>query len=300
MNSESAPQNSADDRYWRQFLTTGANEFEKRGRRWFAHLPDNPRCKACNAPFEGLGAPLMRVLLGKRQGTRDPRYCNQCEGFMREHPGGAEIDVTMLFADVRGSTALAEKLPPSEFQQIINRFYQESTDILLPTDALIDRLIGDEVVGIYVPGIAGPNHARRGVEAARELLRVTGHQDSEGAWIAVGAGIHTGVSYVGTVGSKGGAMDLTALGDVPNVAARLASLAEPGEVVISQEVLTAAELEVDSSETQRRTDTRLPSAIINARLMGMPRSSSCAAPRVVARRSETPLGRLLDPIQVPC
>lgn len=252
MNPEPRALDSPADQHWHKFLTTGVNDWEKRGRRWFARLPDNPRCKACNAPFEGIGAPLVRILLDKRQSSMDPRYCNHCEKFMWENPGGSEINITMLKADVRGSTAMAEKLPPAEFRKIINRFYQETTDILLDTGALIDRLIGDEVVGIFVPGIAGPEHARRAVEAAKELLRVTGHADREGPWIPVGAGVHTGVSYVGTVGSKGGAMDLTALGDVPNVAARLASLADAGEVVVSGAVAEAADLDVDPTQSRSR------------------------------------------------
>lgn len=245
-------QGSADsDALWYEFLSTGENDIEKRGRRFMARLPDNPRCKACNAPFEGVGAPIVRIVLGKRQSTTDPRYCNQCTDFMREHPGGAEIEISMLFADVRGSTSLAEGRSPAAFSRYINRFYTRATDVLMSADALIDRLIGDEVVGIFVPGIAGPNHPRKAMDAAVEVLRVTGHADRAGPWIPVGAGVHTGLSYVGTVGSKAGAMDLTALGDVPNIAARLASLAKPGEVILSEAACHAAE--IDQSEIETRS-----------------------------------------------
>jgi adenylate cyclase len=239
------------DEHWREFLTSGATDFEKRGRRIFGRLPANPRCKACNAPFKGVGAPLVRILLGKRQSTVDPRFCNHCTDFMREHPGGAEIEMTMLFADVRGSTALSETQTPMEFSRFINRFYRAATDVLLASDAIIDRLIGDEVVGIYVPGIAGPRHARRAVDAAQEILRATGHEDAGGPWIPVGAGVHTGVSYVGTVGSSSGALDFTALGDVPTVAARLASQAAAGEVIVSDAVCAAANLDTAAFESRR-------------------------------------------------
>ncbi|MDX1613611.1 MAG: adenylate/guanylate cyclase domain-containing protein [Candidatus Promineifilaceae bacterium] len=170
---------------------------------------------------------------------------------MRKHPGGAEIEITMLFADVRGSTTIAEKRSPARFSQFINRFYKAATDVLLASDAIIDRLIGDEVVGIYAPGIAGAEHARRAVDAALKILSVTGHQEPSGPWAPVGAGVHTGVSYVGTVGSQAGAMDLTALGDVPNVAARLAGQAAIGEVVISNTVCLAAELNPDKLEERQ-------------------------------------------------
>lgn len=243
-------QASPADEHWHEFLTSGVTAFEKRGRRLFGRLPDNPRCKACNAPFEGVGAPLVSVLFGRRQSTLDPRYCNKCTDFMRTHPGGAEIEMSMLFADVRGSTTLAENRSPVEFSSFINRFYTAATDVLLASDAIIDRLIGDEVVGIFVPGIAGSRHASRAVEAARDILRVTGHEDGSGPWIPVGAGVHTGASYVGTVGSKEGALDLTALGDVPNVAARLASQAAVGEVIVSEAVCAAAKLDTTQFETR--------------------------------------------------
>lgn len=234
------------DEHWRELLTEGSTDFEKRGRRLLGRLPRGPRCKSCNAPFEGLGAPLVRILLGKRQSVIDPRFCNQCTDQMRKQPGGAEIDMSMLFADVRGSTALAEGRSPSEFRELINRFYHQASDVLLAADAIIDRLIGDEVVGIFVPGIAGPDHAARTVQAALKILQVTGHADAAGPWIQVGAGVHTGISYVGTVGSQGGAIDLTALGDVPNVAARLASQAAPGELVASRAICEAGGLNVDA------------------------------------------------------
>jgi adenylate cyclase len=68
-------------------------------------LPSPPRCKMCNAPFAGAGAPLMR-LLGRRPSRRNPHFCDFCSKFSSSHPGGAEIELTLLFADVRGSTAL--------------------------------------------------------------------------------------------------------------------------------------------------------------------------------------------------
>lgn len=242
---------SSNQDLWREFLTTGENKIEKRGRRVLARLPDDPRCKTCNAPFEGIGAPIVRLLMGKRRSKTDPRFCNTCTDFMRNHPGGYEVEITMVFADVRGSTAIAENLPPAEFSRLINRFYRVTTDVMLKSDAFIDRLIGDEVVGIFVPGLAGPDHARRAIDAAQGLLRATGHADSSGPWVSVGAGVHTGLSYVGTVGSETGAMDFTALGDVPNVAARVASQAAPGEVIVSEAAMDAAGLDKHGAEQRQ-------------------------------------------------
>ena len=249
---ETEPSND-DDNYWYSFLTTGQSDSERRFRRFFGHLPTHPRCKACNAPFEGIGAPIVSFLFGKRQSLTDPRFCEPCVHMARDHPGGAEIEITMLFADVRGSTTLAEDLSPSEFSRSINRFYKAATDVLLDTDAFIDRLIGDEVVGIYFKGLAGDEHASRALTAAREILRVTGHANADGPWIPVGVGLHTGLSYVGVVGSSKGAVDVTALGDVPNVAARLASLAASGEIILSEATRSAANLDLNGLQKIRRS-----------------------------------------------
>ncbi|MEJ2353472.1 MAG: adenylate/guanylate cyclase domain-containing protein [Anaerolineales bacterium] len=253
MSDPIRPEHSPDDEYWRSFLTTGKSEFEQRFRRIFGHLPTHPRCKACNAPFKGIGAPIVSILFGRSQSYTDPRFCEPCVQMARKHPGGAEIEITMLFADIRGSTTVAEDLSPAEFGRTVNRFYKAATDVLLETDAFIYRLIGDEVVGIYFEGLAGAEHARKGLEAAREILKVTGHADADGPWIPVGAGLHTGVSYVGVVGSTEGAIDITALGDVPNVAARLASLAAPGEIILSEATRSAAGLDLPGIEKRSRS-----------------------------------------------
>jgi adenylate cyclase len=155
----------------------------------------------------------------------------------------------MLFADVRGSTALAEKMSPIDFSRLINRFYVVATDVLVRTDALVDRLIGDEVIGLYIPGFAGPGHPRRAIEAAKNLLSATGHRHPDGPWLPVGVGIHTGTAFVGVVGGEEGTpQDFTALGDNVNIAARLASNANPGEVLISEAAYKAAGLELGDLE----------------------------------------------------
>src|SRR5262245_45563112 len=74
-------------------------------------LPSDPRCKLCAAPFKGWGGYIMRMI-GRQQSKYNPRFCIPCEKF--EHPGGAEIVLTMLFADVRGSTTLAEQMSAVE------------------------------------------------------------------------------------------------------------------------------------------------------------------------------------------
>ena len=185
-------------------------------------------------------------LLGRDQSRYNPRFCEKCKVF--EHPGGAEVPLTMLFADVRGSTKLAEQMSTREFSRLINRFYSVAGHVLIQTDAMVDRLMGDEAIGLYIPGFAGPEHPRRAIEAAQELLRRTGHRDRKGPWLPVGVGVHTGLAFVGIVGEEASAMDFTALGDNVNTAARLASEAGPGEILISQAAFSAAHLELENLE----------------------------------------------------
>jgi adenylate cyclase len=159
----------------------------------------------------------------------------------------------MLFADIRESTGLAERMNPAEFVKLIDRFFATSTDILSQTDAIIDKLAGDQVSGYYVPGLAGPKHARVAVQAAQALLRATGHGDRDGPWIPVGIGVHTGEAFIGAVGTQGGITDVTALGDAVNIAARLASNARPGEILISQETYSEAGFDLGDLEQRELT-----------------------------------------------
>lgn len=232
---------------WYQFLSEGES-IPRHMHHFFGLLPANPRCKLCAAPFKGWGGLLMR-LMGREQSKFNPHFCAPCETF--ENPGGAEVVLTMLFADVRGSTTLAEQMSALEFSRLINRFYSVATDVLVRTDALVDRLIGDEVVGLYIPGFAGPQHPRRAIEAAQRLLHLTGHHNPEGPWLPVGIGIHTGPAFVGVVGGKDNSpTDFTALGDNVNITARLASKAGPGEVLISDATYAAANLNLEGVEHQ--------------------------------------------------
>ena len=161
---------------------------------------------------------------------------------MREEEAGAEVEMSMLFADVRGSTTLAEKTTTAEFKKLIQRFYQAATDVLVRHNAMVNRLMGDQVIGLFVPRFAGSGHAKVAVAAALDLLRATGHGDREGPWIPVGIGVNTGLAWVGAVGTKEGVNEIAVLGSAANLAARFSSQAADGEVIISQAAATSAEL----------------------------------------------------------
>jgi len=225
---------------WRATLT-GDRDW-RRDRRLFGLLPAAQRCKNCHAPLKGLAAPLMR-LIGRRPYERNPRFCDHCMEWCLAHPGGAEVELSLFFVDVRGSTRLAETMTSFDFGRLMNRFYRVATGALIDTDAFIDKLVGDEVIGLYLPLFTGPQHARPAVESARRLLQETS------GWLPIGVGVHSGTAYVGTVaGAEGAVTDVTALGDNVNVAARLASAAGAGEGLISEASCTAANLRFDDLE----------------------------------------------------
>ncbi len=243
------PENTDEvEHLWRTFLTTGEFEKESRQRHLFQLLPGTPRCKLCYAPFKGAGSSVVRLAYHKVPSNLNPHLCNACEDFAHHFQGGAEIELSLLFADVRGSTTLAESMSPLDYSKLINRFYNTSTEVMVQSDALVDKITGDQVAAMYVPGFAGTEHARRAIAAAREILRATGHNRPKGPWIPLGVGIHTGIAFVGSVGSKEGPSDITVLGDAANTTARLASSARQGEILISDAAYQSAGLDLGALE----------------------------------------------------
>ena len=229
-----APMSDAD---WRRKLD-GSDQGLRPRRRFWRSLPAAPRCKLCLRPFAGPGGAVMRMIrLGPWE--KNPKYCRGCYQDIAAHHGGAEVELSMLFADVRGSTGLAEAMSPRDFSDLLNRFYEVAARILVDREAIVDKFVGDEVVGLFVPGMSGLDHAAKAVDAALALLEATGHGSAGGPWIAIGAGVHTGVAFVGSVGDRG-VTDFTALGDAVNTTARLASAAGAGEVLVTRPAAEAA------------------------------------------------------------
>src|ERR1043165_901181 len=104
------------DERWRQLLVDEAPFL--RTRRWQGRIPSSPRCKLCTAPVSGPRALLMRFV-GRERWAKNPKYCTGCFGMLSSHHGGAEIECSLLFADVRGSTGLAETMSPREFNRLM-------------------------------------------------------------------------------------------------------------------------------------------------------------------------------------
>jgi adenylate cyclase len=238
----------ADEDFWRKFLTQGGDTWTGIGRRVFKRIPADPRCRMCAAPFRGAGAPLMR-LIGKRQSDANPSWCSSCIDVMSKHHGGAEVDGAMLFADIRGSTSLAERMSPGEYHALLDRYFATATAVIYRHDGYLDKFVGDELVALFFPLLTGDRYIARAVAAAQDLLRATGHDDPGGPWVPVGAGVHAGRAWFGVVG-EGSHIEMTAVGDNVNGAARLASLAEAGEVLVSTDAAVASDLD---PSLERRT-----------------------------------------------
>ena len=249
--SSDLPPAGGDDEFWRNYLTHGS-PIERQARRLFKRIPREPRCQICAAPFAGFGAPLMRII-GKRPSRQTPKMCDSCFAFVAKHHGGAEIEVSLLFADVRGSTTLAEGMTPAQFRDLMSRFYSTATKVVFDHDGSVDKFVGDELVAMFYPLLTGERHAARAVEAATALLKATGHEEADGPWVPIGAGVHTGPAWVGSVG-EGPRTELTVLGDNVNIAARLATAAQGGEVLVTTEAATAAGL--DPTLERRRLELK--------------------------------------------
>jgi adenylate cyclase len=234
------------DRVWADWFSTSAYNIDKRLRRVFRLLPRDPRCKFCNAPFEGAGGTMVKVFFGKKPSILNPRYCNLCDEASHQFPGGNEVEMSMLFADVRGSTALSERMSPKEFSQLINRFYTLSTRLITDEDGLVEKLAGDSVAAFWGAGFAGPDFVGRTLRVARQMMKLMGQQG-----IPIGIGVHTGIAYFGAMGTPSGLIEITALGDEVNKAARLASKAAAGEIIVSEQAVQAAG--IDSRELEQRS-----------------------------------------------
>jgi adenylate cyclase len=188
----------------------------------------------------------MRTVFGKRQSNLNPQFCNLCDVASRQFPGGAEVEMAMLFADVRGSTALSERMSPTEFSRLINRFYTGATKVITEADGLVEKLAGDAVAAFWGAGFAGPDYVRRTIEAAQSVARLMA-----GKGIPVGIGVHAGVAFFGAMGTAEGLTNISAIGDEVNTAARLAGQAAAGELIVSEAALEKAGMPAGGLEARR-------------------------------------------------
>jgi adenylate cyclase len=243
MSNQLEPQGDPE---WRETLL-GTSSGLRRMRNVFRRIPSDPRCKVCESPQAGIGGPVMS-LLGFGRYPPNPQLCNSCFRSAQKHPGGAEVEMTALFADIRGSTGLAERMSPTEYSAAVVDYVRIASAAVRHHGGLVDKLLGDGVMALHIPGfVPGGDHAGGALAAARTILREVR--------VPVGVGVHTGVAWAGFLAGADGVMDFTALGDAVNVASRLGSEAAAGELLISASTASAAGLETGDL-ARRRLDLR--------------------------------------------
>jgi adenylate cyclase len=154
---------------WQALLVDGYEPLKK-AQRIFRRLPRDPRCKLCQNPFAGIGGKLVG-LMGRKPSRKNPNLCQYC--FDHLPNGGIEIDIGLVFADVRGSTTVGAQSTATEFAERLNRFYATATDVLIHHDGVVDKLIGDEVMALFIPGVAGSTAARLPLRRSTSRRRST-------------------------------------------------------------------------------------------------------------------------------
>jgi len=230
-------------------LLTGTLPRLRKGRRMLKlispYMAD--RCRLCYAPFTGISAPIARWM-GRGPWQRNPNYCDMCEQFFRDHRGGTEIDLAVVYADVRNSTQMAARMSPSAFGALMQRFYLTATKVFVSGDGAIDKMMGDGVIGLCFPELGETDYRQRAAHCGIELLRATGHGGMDEPWLAIGVGVHAGKAFVGSLGVEGGAYEFAALGETMNVGARLVAAAGAGEIVISDAVWSHANADLTAEQ----------------------------------------------------
>jgi adenylate cyclase len=171
--------------------------------------------------------------------------------------------IGVLFADLRGFTAQFDGGDPEEASRLLRRFYRCAEDVLFP-DAVIDKLIGDEVMALYLPdlkpGLTRDRVPARMLEHACELLRSVGYASGSPPFVEMGIGIDVGEAFVGNLGQRA-LFDFTAVGDVVNTASRLQAAAAGGEVVLSQRVADGLPVEVGTRVELQLKGKREPQTV---------------------------------------
>jgi class 3 adenylate cyclase/tetratricopeptide (TPR) repeat protein len=150
---------------------------------------------------------------------------------------GERKQVTVLFADVSGFTALAERLDPEDVHQLMNRAFELMLAEVHRYEGTVNQFLGDGIMALFGAPIAHEDHARRAVHAALDIRKALEQyqadlQRQRGITFQVRQGLNTGLVVVGSIGTDL-RMDYTAVGDTTNVAARLVQAADPGRIVIS-------------------------------------------------------------------
>jgi adenylate cyclase len=158
--------------------------------------------------------------------------------------GGALTELTILFSDIRGFTSISEKMPAQEVVRMLNDYFELMVDVLFEHNGILDKFIGDAIMGLWGAPLRRPDDATNAVRAAVKMQRRVAEWNEERAAqgkvaIHIGIGLHTGSVVVGNMGSSK-ALSYTAIGDGVNLASRLCGVAREDMIVVSEECVEKA------------------------------------------------------------
>jgi adenylate cyclase len=244
------PAPTFDEELWRTIFGIGHPLLIEKQQR-YRMIGAPPRCKLCLAPFgpdSGTDTP--------GPSNRNPRFCSQCDGFIRANPGGAKVQMAMIFADVRHSTELAQTLELSEYVRRMNAYYRTVSQVVIDTDGFMLEVVGDQVFALYPTGFSGvhaddpPNAsesigaarrqrcALKAIEAGRRLALVSGGGADA---FEFGVSVHVAEVFIGTIrGAEEGIIDVRVWGPHVNLAARLSDAAGGAEAFVTDDACEAA------------------------------------------------------------
>jgi adenylate cyclase len=160
------------------------------------------------------------------------------QGKLQLEKGGALSEVTLLFSDIRGFTSMSESRAPQEIVRMLNEYFELMVDVIFKYQGTLDKFVGDEIIALFGAPVAMEQAEVKAVQCALDMLQVLSEFNrtrlAEGQnEIKIGIGINTGTVVTGAIGSSR-ALQYTAIGDAVNTTARLCSVAQPGQVILSE------------------------------------------------------------------
>lgn len=203
-------------------------------------------CGECGAPFSGSTEPTEPERAERPPAAPPPPpphaytppHLAQEVLHSRSAVEGERKQVTVVFCDLVGSTALAERLGPEAMHLLLNRFFEAALAEVHRYEGTVNQFLGDGFMALFGAPVAHEDHARRAVLAALGLQKAlrerrTDFGDGQGVELQVRMGLNTGWVVVGGIGDRL-RQDYTAIGDTTNLAARLQQAAEPGTILVSE------------------------------------------------------------------
>jgi len=181
-------------------------------------------------------------LVGVKPSRMHPELCTICESMFTKVKKNKQIEIqaTVMFADLRGYTALSENANPADVARLLDKFYDECAPAIWKRDGIINKMIGDAVLSIFNFPMERHDHVHQAVMAAREIQQKCNDLQAEysamtgaGVPVQIGIGIHTGTASIGEFGTT--YKDFTIIGSVVNTASRIQGAARSGEILISED-----------------------------------------------------------------